>query len=92
MLEIPMRYVKANQTGIVLTVILSILFEQPWILTGLWLIQLVGVLTEGRYNLFVTLFKLIIKGKGTEKQAVELQRFNNFHSHSACRLSVMYSP
>jgi hypothetical protein len=77
MREIPMRYVKANQTGIVLSVILSLLFSQPWILAALWLIQVVGLLTEGRYNLFVAIAKSILTGKGNETQAVELQRFNN---------------
>jgi hypothetical protein len=77
MREIPMRYVKANQTGIVLGVILSFLFSQPWILAALWLIQVVGLLTEGRINLFVAIAKLVLTGKGKETQAVELQRFNN---------------
>ncbi|RED57529.1 DUF4395 domain-containing protein [Cohnella lupini] len=77
MREVPMRYVKANQTGIVLTVLLSFLFHQPWILAALWIIQLTGVLTEGRLNLFVYIAKRVLKDKGQETQAVELQRFNN---------------
>lgn len=75
--EIPIRYVKANQTGIALAVILSIAFSQPWILAALWLIQVIGLLTEGRYNLFVAIAKLVLTGKGKETQAAELQRFNN---------------
>jgi cobalamin synthase len=77
MREVPMRYVKANQTGIVLTVVLSFLFQQPWLLAALWVIQVVGLLTEGRFNVFVAIAKLILKGKGQEMQAAELQRFNN---------------
>lgn len=77
MREVPMRYVKANQIGIVLTVILSLLFQQPWILAALWVIQLSGLLTEGRLNLFVFVAKRIIKDKGQETQAAELQKFNN---------------
>lgn len=77
MREVPMRYVKANQTGIVLFVILSFLLQQPWILAALWIIQAAGLLSEGKLNLFVVIAKLILKGKGTETQAVELQRFNN---------------
>jgi hypothetical protein len=53
MREVPMRYVKANQTGIVISVVLSFLFQQPWILAALWAIQLLGLLTEGRFSLFV---------------------------------------
>lgn len=77
MREIPMRYVKANQTGIVLAVVLTFLFHQPWILTALWVIQLAGLLSEGKYNLFVIIAKVVLKGKGHETQAIELQRFNN---------------
>ncbi|WP_373230867.1 DUF4395 family protein [Cohnella sp.] len=77
MLEVPMRYVKANQVGIVLIVILAFLLQQPWLLAVLLLIQLVGLLTNGRFNLFVAIAKLILNGKGTAMQAVELQRFNN---------------
>jgi hypothetical protein len=77
MREVPMRYVKANQAGIVLSVVLSFLFSQPWILLALWIIQLAGLLSEGKFNLFVIIAKLLIKRKGEETQAVELQRFNN---------------
>jgi hypothetical protein len=77
MREVPMRYVKANQTGIVITVVLSFLIQQPWILAALWAVQLLGWFTEGRFNLFVIIAKLILKDKGQEMQAAELQRFNN---------------
>jgi hypothetical protein len=77
MREVPMRYVKANQTGIVISVVLSFLFQQPWILAALWAIQLLGLLTEGRFSLFVIIGKLVLKDKGLETQAVELQKFNN---------------
>jgi hypothetical protein len=77
MQEVPMRYVKANQTGIVISVVLSFLFQQPWILAALWAIQLVGLLSEGRFNLFVVIAKLVFKNKGQETQAAELQKFNN---------------
>ncbi|QJD85132.1 DUF4395 domain-containing protein [Cohnella herbarum] len=77
MKEVPMRYVKANQTGIVLFVLLTFLFKQPWLLAALWVIQLTGLLSEGRLNLFVNIAKQLLKNKGEETQAVELQRFNN---------------
>ncbi|RKP47193.1 DUF4395 domain-containing protein [Cohnella endophytica] len=74
--EVPMRYVKANQIGIVLFVILSFLI-QPWLLAALWIIQVAGLLSEGKLNLFVLLAKRVLRGPGQETQAVELQRFNN---------------
>lgn len=77
MREVPMRYVKANQAGIVLSVILFFLLHQWWILAALWAIQLGGLLTEGKLNVFVQIAKRVIKNKGEETQAVELQRFNN---------------
>ncbi|MEK4433791.1 MULTISPECIES: DUF4395 domain-containing protein [unclassified Paenibacillus] len=77
MREVPMRYVKANQVGIVLFVLLSFGFNQPLILGALWIIQVVGLASGGKLNLFVQIGKAVLKGKGTETQAVELQRFNN---------------
>lgn len=77
MREVPMRYVKANQVGIVLLVLLSFGFNQPLILGALWIIQVVGLVSGGKLNLFVQIGKAVLQGKGTETQAVELQRFNN---------------
>ncbi|MDR9749402.1 DUF4395 domain-containing protein [Paenibacillus taichungensis] len=77
MREVPMRYVKANQIGIVLFVVLSFLFNQPLILGALWIIQVIGLASGGKLNLFVQIGKAVLTGKGTETQAVELQRFNN---------------
>ncbi|WP_339848805.1 DUF4395 domain-containing protein [Paenibacillus sp. FSL W7-1088] len=77
MREVPMRYVKANQIGIVLFVVLSFLFNQPLILGALWIIQVVGLASGGKLNLFVQIGKAVLTGKGSETQAVELQRFNN---------------
>ncbi|BBI30709.1 DUF4395 domain-containing protein [Cohnella abietis] len=77
MREVPMRYVKANQTGIVLFVVLSFFFQQSWILAALWIIQVVGLASGGKFNLFVLIAKLVLKGKGEETQSAELQRFNN---------------
>lgn len=75
-MEIPMSYVKSNQAGIVLFVIASFLIS-PWILLALWLIQVVGLLSGGRYNLFVRLAKPYLRTEGKETQAAELTRFNN---------------
>ncbi|MGF9697161.1 DUF4395 domain-containing protein [Paenibacillus sp. MABNR03] len=77
MREVPMRYVKANQVGIVLCVLLSFLFNPPLILGALWIIQMIGLASGGKLNLFVRIGKAVLKEKGTETQAVELQRFNN---------------
>ncbi|MDR6721128.1 MULTISPECIES: DUF4395 domain-containing protein [Paenibacillus] len=72
-----MRYVKANQVGIVLFVLLSFVFNPIVVLGALWSIQVVGLASSGKLNLFVQIGKAVLTGKGTETQAVELQRFNN---------------
>ncbi|MGO4734485.1 DUF4395 domain-containing protein [Paenibacillus sp. 2KB_22] len=77
MREVPMRYVKANQVGIVLFVLLSFVFNPLVVLGVLWSIQVVGLASGGKLNLFVQIGKVVLNGKGTEMQAVELQRFNN---------------
>ena len=87
-MEIPMPYIKANQAGIVLFVIASFLFT-PWILLALWLIQIVGLLTGGRFNLFVRAAKPWLKVAGKETQAAELARFNNSLAVIFLTLSVL---
>lgn len=77
MREVPMRYVKANQVGIVLFVLSSFVFNPIVVLGVLWSIQVVGLASSGKLNLFVQIGKAVLTGKGTETQAVELQRFNN---------------
>lgn len=77
MREVPMRYVKANQVGIVLFVLLSFVFNPIVVLGALWSIQVVGLASSGKLNLFVQIGKAVLTGKGTETQAVEPQRFNN---------------
>ncbi|WP_339239510.1 DUF4395 domain-containing protein [Paenibacillus sp. FSL R5-0517] len=77
MREVPMRYVKANQVGIVLFVLLSFVFNPLVVLGALWSIQVVGLASGGKLNLFVQIGKVVLTSKGTETQAVELQRFNN---------------
>ncbi|WP_366346695.1 DUF4395 domain-containing protein [Paenibacillus amylolyticus] len=72
-----MRYVKANQVGIVLFMLLSFVFNPIVVLGALWSIQVVGLASSGKLNLFVQIGKAVLTGKGTETQAVELQRFNN---------------
>ncbi|MEO3946289.1 DUF4395 domain-containing protein [Gorillibacterium sp. CAU 1737] len=75
--KIPVPYVKANQTGIVLFVIGAFAFQQPWVLAALWLIQVIGLASAGKANLFVRLAKPWLSIKGSRTEAYELQRFNN---------------
>lgn len=77
MKEVPMPYIKSNQTGIVLFAVLSFFFAPLWLLAVLWLIEVVGLATGGKYNLFVRIAKPWLKTAGKETQALELARFNN---------------
>lgn len=77
MREIPMPYIKANQAGIVLFVILSFVLQQPWVLAVLWAVEVLGLATGGKWNVFVWLVRPILKTEGRDTQAHELARFNN---------------
>jgi hypothetical protein len=73
--DIPMPYVKANQIGIVVFILLSTLFQLPFLfLVLLWVIQISGSIFGS--NLFIQLAKPFVKVEGKETQAGELQRFN----------------
>lgn len=78
MREIPMRYIKTNQAGIVVFALLSVLLAQAWPLVVLLAVQVAGLATRGRLNPFVALARRAFAGNpGKETQAEELQRFNN---------------
>jgi hypothetical protein len=73
--EIPMPYVKSNQIGIVVFILLSTLLQLPSLfLVLLWVIQISGAIFGS--NLFIQLAKPFVKIEGKETQARELQRFN----------------
>ncbi|MDF2650374.1 MAG: hypothetical protein K0Q73_6179 [Paenibacillus sp.] len=75
--EVPISYVKANQTGIVVFVLLAFAFQWTWLVALLWVIQLLGLVGGGKWNLFVAVSKRFLSRSGTETQAAELTRFNN---------------
>ncbi|MCY9662010.1 DUF4395 domain-containing protein [Paenibacillus chondroitinus] len=77
MREVPISFVKANQTGIVVFVLLAITFQWPWLIAVLWVIQVLGLAGGAKRNLFVTALKGFFQGNRTETQALELTRFNN---------------
>ncbi|MFC5650871.1 DUF4395 family protein [Paenibacillus solisilvae] len=57
MKEVPIIYVKANQLGIVTFVLLSLLLQQPVLLAVLWAVQVLGLASQGKGNLFVAIAK-----------------------------------
>lgn len=88
-MQIPVAYVKANQTGIVLFVLISLLL-QPWLLAALWLVQVVGLATNGRWNLFVRIAKPFLKTADRPTQAAELTRFNNLLAVLFLSVSLLF--
>lgn len=78
MKEIPIPYVRANQIGIIVLVLLGLIFQQPWPIILLWIIQVAGLSFGPKGNLFIQLAKPLLTGKipGSRTEAAELQRFN----------------
>jgi hypothetical protein len=73
--DVPMPYVRANQVGIVVFILLSTILQSPNLfLVLLWVIQISGSIFGS--NLFIQLGKMFVKVEGKETQAGELQRFN----------------
>ncbi|WP_424769242.1 DUF4395 domain-containing protein [Paenibacillus sp. sgz302251] len=79
MKEIPIPLVRSNQVGIVITLLLAITLQQPWLIALLWIVQLVGLLLGPKGNLFITIARPFL-GRflaSPNTEAAELQRFNN---------------
>lgn len=78
MKEIPLYKVRANQIGIVITIVLAIVLQYPWLVAIVWLVQVLTRLLGSGANVFVIVLepiaKMIYGDKHTE--AEELQRFN----------------
>ncbi|CAG7628808.1 DUF4395 domain-containing protein [Paenibacillus allorhizosphaerae] len=79
MKEIPIPYVRANQAGMVLLILLAIILQQPVILVVLWAIQVLGLWQGIRGNLIVQLAAPLLQSRiaGAQTESSELQRFNN---------------
>ncbi|GAB2702963.1 DUF4395 domain-containing protein [Paenibacillus thermoaerophilus] len=90
MQEIPIRLVKSNQTGIVISLLLFLLTSQLWIVAILWAIQLIGLVSSGRLNVFARIGALLPAGGSGETQAAELTRFNNVLAVVFLSLSLIF--
>lgn len=89
MKEIPISYVRTNQWGIVILVLLSIFLQSPWVIVGLWAIELAGLLWGAKGNLFVRMVIPFLAKKEGTTEAAELQRFNNGIAVSLLTISVL---
>lgn len=79
MSEIPIPYLRANQTGIVGFVLIAALARQPLMIVLLWIIQVLGLIFEAKANLFIQIAKPFLKKRVVQAQteSKELSRFNN---------------
>ncbi|WP_028612813.1 DUF4395 domain-containing protein [Paenibacillus harenae] len=79
MKEIPIPFVRSNQAGIVIVLSIAIVFQFPWLIAALWIIQVIGLAFGPRANVFIIAARpfltRLIASANTE--AAELQRFNN---------------
>ncbi|NOU94135.1 DUF4395 family protein [Paenibacillus sp. LMG 31456] len=79
MREIPIPYVRANQAGIVLFVVLALLLQQPVFIAAIWAIQVIGLWKGIRANLIVRAASPLLASRvaGAQTESAELLRFNN---------------
>ena len=77
--EVPVPYLRSNQIGIVLTVLIAIITQQPLLIALLWVVQVLGLLLGLKANLFIRLAKPFLKEsiKDAPTEEKELSRFNN---------------
>ncbi|MBM7567102.1 DUF4395 domain-containing protein [Paenibacillus sacheonensis] len=74
--EIPLHRVRANQLGILLSVIAALAAQQYWILILPLAVQLIGRTYGVRYNLFVRVLSPLLPASA-RTESRELLRFNN---------------
>lgn len=79
MKDIPIPYVRSNQIGIIITLVLAIALQLPWLIAVLWAIQMAGLLFGPKANVFILAARPFLTRlvPSAQTEAAELQRFNN---------------
>ena len=79
MKEIPMPLIRLNQCAIVLLITFAIFLNVPVLIYVIAAFQVLGLISNGKLNPVIALAKLVFgpKLQRAEKQAAELNRFNN---------------
>ncbi|WP_281887388.1 DUF4395 domain-containing protein [Paenibacillus sp. YYML68] len=77
--EIPRAFVRANQAGIVLMIVLASILQQPILIAALWAVQVITLWRGLKVNLFVQLASPFLRKAAMSgpTEAMELTRFNN---------------
>ncbi|MEX2415524.1 MAG: DUF4395 domain-containing protein [Paenibacillaceae bacterium] len=74
--DIPLHWVRANQLGILLCIIITIIIGQPWLLAVALIVQLTARWLGVQHNIFIRLFTRLLPAS-TRTESRELLRFNN---------------
>jgi len=90
--EIPVPYLRANQTGIVAFVITAAITRQPLLILLLWVIQVVGLLFGVKANVFIQFAKPFLKKQISQAltESRELSRFNNLLAVIFLTISLVF--
>jgi hypothetical protein len=91
MKEIPISLIRANQWGIVLLIVLSMIMQQPILIALVLIIQVIGFQFGMKYNIFVQIAQKINtkKANNEETESAELQKFNNAIAVILLTISVL---
>lgn len=91
MKEIPIPFIRTNQIGIVVLVVLAILLQQPALIAVLWAVEVITLWRGIKVNIFVQLASPFLKNRiqGAETEAAELSRFNNSIAVTLLTLSLL---
>lgn len=73
--EVPLHWVRGNQLGILLSVVVAIGFDVLWILALPLAVQIISRTFGIRYNVFVRVFALLLPAS-SRTESRELLRFN----------------
>lgn len=92
MKEVPIPYVRTNQAAIVLFTVSALLLQLPLLIAIIWILQVIGLLSGGRGNVFILAVKPLFgeKVRKFKTEAFELQRFNNTIAVMMLTISVLF--
>jgi hypothetical protein len=79
MKEVPIPFVRSNQAAMVLLILLSAIFQQPWIILIVFAVEVAGLFYGVKGNLFVRIAQPFLGNllSRSQTESAELQRFNN---------------
>ncbi len=91
MKEIPLPYIHANQTGIVLLVLLALVTQNAAFIFLLWFIETIALLRGIKGNLFIQMAKPLLSKQiiHAKTESLELSRFNQILAVLFLTISIL---